>query len=146
MPKTKLKSLAPEAARMNGVGLPTPIKTPRKRPSNNPGSAARVLFARSTPHDELMPSPYKRRSNMKNHVGFTLDSFGEDDAVSNNIEIYTDSKEKIPELDERDDNPFYEKAKEVGRRSSKRKRDDSVTNNEEVQDALERGEGMVYVL
>ena len=138
--------------------LPTPAKTPRKK-SVNPvavQTAARVLFpSRLDTVEDAMPNPRKRRN--KRHVGFSLYSSMEDggDAGSENqIEIYTDSKDKIPELDPSEDNPFYdqhaqtvdltEPRNKTG--SKKRKAEHSIDARAEIEEAFNREEGMVYVL
>ena len=97
-----------------------------------------------------MPTPHKRKS--KRHVGFSLNGFPEEDDASSDgrIEIYTDSKDKLPEIDEGEDNPFYEKSTSASpskhRSTKRRKASNENEHNEEVQDALARNEGMVYVL
>lgn len=98
-----------------------------------------------------MPSPQKKRA--KKYKGFSLDSFmGEDNEDSEKITIFTDSKDRVPELDASEENPFYEKpqtapatttkGEDQVRRVSKRRR---ISRND-VEDALTRDEGMVYVL
>ena len=89
--------------------LPTPAKTPVKRPAKSSAgvqSTARILF-RPASVDDVMPAN-KRRKNGR-HVGFTLDSFdGTDGQGDEDIKIYTDSKERVPELDPNEDNPFWD--------------------------------------
>ena len=122
--------------------LPTPVKTPRKKEvkaSLKP--TARVLF----PHrldtvEDPTPIPKKRGKK----IGFSLDSprAGSD----GRIEIFEDSKDKIPELDESADNPFYENEETRStKRKGKRKAEES-DHDREVQEILERDEGMIYVL
>ena len=138
--------------------LPTPAKTPRKK-SVNPvavQTAARVLFpSRLDTVEDAMPNPRKRRN--KRHVGFSLYSSMEDggDAGSENqIEIYTDSKDKIPELDPSEDNPFYDQHAQTvdyteprnKKGSKKRKAEHSIDARAEIEEAFNREEGMVYVL
>jgi hypothetical protein len=93
-----------------------------------------------------MPSPRKS----KKHVGFSLDGFGEDDdAAGGKIEVFTDSKDKVPEVDETEDNPFYVKPgarPKAATRSHKRKRDADPHRNDDVKEALQRDEGVIYVL
>ena len=85
-------------------------------------------------------------------MGFSLGSFCEDDDASSDgkIEIYTDSKDKLPEIDEAEDNPFYEKPSgqppSTNRSTKRRKVSNKIDHSEEVQEALARNEGMVYVL
>ena len=125
---------------------PTPAKTPRKRVLKpEVKSTARVLFPeRPETVEQAMPASRKRSRGGKKHIGFSLD----DDASSEGkIEIFTDTKDKIPELDETEDNPFYEKPGSRPKRGGKKKTKGQVMDhNKEVQEALERDEGMIYVL
>lgn len=137
--------------------LPTPAKTPRKKPVQPAAvqAAARVLFpSRPDTVEDAMPTPRKRRN--KRHVGFSLYSSMEDDgeAVSENpIEIYTDSKDKVPELDPSEDNPFYDQHHQtvasaepcITKGSKKRKAEHSIDASKEIEEAFNREEGMVYV-
>jgi hypothetical protein len=120
--------------------LPTPVKTPRKKDlKNNLVSTARVLFPnRPETVDEVMPTPRKRARK-----GMSLESFAEGQTEQPAIQIYTDSRDKVPEVDQSTDNPFY--AKGGSTRSSKKKEKESQ-DHKAVQSALERDEGMVYVL
>ena len=97
-----------------------------------------------------MPLPKKKRA--KKHQGFSLDSFtdagdaGEGDA---SISIFTDSKDRVPELDASEDNPFYEKKAQVANGQGRSKRPGKrgkFKGSEDVKDAFDRNEGMVYVL
>lgn len=132
--------------------LPTPAKTPRKRDVRSDlSSTARVLFPnRPATIDDAMPDPRKTRKNRK-HAAFTLQSFieGDEEADADKIEIYTDSKERIPTLDEEEDNPFITtkkngKAKTNGSREPKRRKIDERTA--EMEKAVRNEEGMIYVL
>jgi hypothetical protein len=135
-------------ARTNGM-LPTPDKTPKKRPSQTTAgisSIARNLFPiRSETIDEVMPSPRKKGTKYK---GFTLDSFGpEEDAP---IQIFTDSHDRIPEVDLSADNPFYNASAilpEPTKRASKRRKLTVPGEGEQtVEQAGRRDDGLVYVL
>ena len=135
--------------------LPTPAKTPRKKQVQSAAvnGAARVLFP-VHPVEDAMPTPRKRRN--KRTVGFSLynDEDNEEEKSEERIQIYTDSKDKLPELDPSEDNPFYEKPKEQsppsapnkGRSSRKRKAAPSAEDRKEIKEAFNREEGMVYVL
>ena len=138
--------------------LPTPVSLPRKKTvsRNVVDAAARVLFpSRPENIDEAMPTPRKNRKGRKN-VGFSLYSSMEDDGTSSEekIQIYTDSKDKVPEMDVREDNPFLERPNEQppppepvkARSSKKRKTDHGVETNPQIEEAFNRDEGMVYVL
>lgn len=71
-----------------------------------------------------------------------------------NIQIFTDSKDKIPELDLAEDNPFLEQPVQAppppepskGRSGRKRKASQAIDSNPEIKEAFEREDGMVYVL
>lgn len=105
--------------------------------------------------EDPMPTPRKNRK-AKRHVGFSLYNSSEDgDAgAQNEISIYTDSKDKVPELDPAEDNPFLDKPSEVvthpepskGRGSRKRKAAHGLDGSKEIEEAFNREEGMVYVL
>ena len=137
--------------------LPTPVKTPRKKPVHPVpaiSSTARVLFpVRPDTVEDAMPTPRKR--GRKRRVGFSLDSSMEDDADSEDkVQIYTDSKEKIPELDMSEDNPFIDRLdqevpSEESRkiRGSRKRKATSITgSNLDIEEAFNHEEGMVYVL
>lgn len=74
--------------------------------------------------------------------------------LGNKIEIYTDSKDKVPELDPSEDNPFYDQhSQTVGfadlrkrKDSRKRKAEHSMDASAEIEEVFNREEGMVYVL
>jgi hypothetical protein len=113
--------------------LPTPAKTPRKKPFDNVGSTAQVLFP-------TLSSQKKK----KKQTGFSLDSFTNDPSQGESIQIYTDSRDRIPEVDESEENPFYKKpTPNTNTRPSRRK---TGGRDKEVDEALNREDGMVYVL
>jgi hypothetical protein len=137
------------AVRKNGM-LPTPAKTPQKRPDEHAPAItaiARNLFPiRSGSDEEVMPSPKKRN---KKYTGLTLDSFeAEEDAP---IHIYTDSHDRVPEVDLSPDNPFYGQGTtavpEPTKRASKRRKitvpGEGVQSIEELE---KREDGLVYTL
>ncbi|KAL8963765.1 MAG: hypothetical protein Q9193_000012 [Seirophora villosa] len=132
--------------------LPTPAKTPRKKDLRRTAelqSAARVLFpTRLEKVEDAMPSGKKRRG--RRHVGFSLDSSGEEDDAANRIQIFTDSKEKVPELDMSEENPFVDnpadtRHSEPGKGKGRRGRGAPVSTNPHIEDVFNREEGMVYV-
>ncbi|KUJ20494.1 uncharacterized protein LY89DRAFT_715880 [Mollisia scopiformis] len=134
--------------RNNGM-LPTPAKTPKKRPEKiSPAvtSVARNLFAIRPSSDEIMPSPRKGR---KHYTGFTLDSF-EAEEEQTPIQIYTDSNDRVPEVDNNADNPFYGQGASVPseptKRSSKRRKIMVAGEGEQdIEDLEKREDGLVYV-
>lgn len=128
--------------------LPTPSKTPSKPPTKAATqglqSLARNLF--QTPEEDILPSNKKRVA--KKYSGMTLDSFTAEAADDDSIEIFTDSKDRVPQRDDSTENPFYgDAAAEPTKRRSKR-RNVSVPGEkaQTVEEASERQDGMVYVL
>lgn len=127
--------------------LPTPDKTPRK--TTNKSSAglsfiARTLFpVRPENIDEVMPSPRKKKS----YAEFTLDGAS---AEEEPIAIFTDSHERVPEVDTSEDNPFYNPKTAVPepiKRASKRRKITVPGEGEQsLEDAAKREDGMVYTL
>ena len=138
--------------------LPTPAKTPRKKRAPAPAlaSTARVLFpVRPETVEDAMPMA-RRRGRKKRYVGFSLDSAEEDDSAhpDGDIQIFTDSKERVPELDLSEDNPFVDnpfrpdssRVQSKPKGNSKEKANYLINNNSEETEAFQRGEGMLYVL
>ncbi|KAI9798451.1 MAG: hypothetical protein M1825_005358 [Sarcosagium campestre] len=128
--------------------LPTPAKTPRKRnalgtPSMD--STARVLFpARPETIDEAMPTPKKKRTHQG--VGLSLGSFADDmdsGRDSERISIFTDSKERIPELDTSEDNPFYDPTHGAARNGEYIQ--PSLPKNDVAEETIRRDDGIIYV-
>lgn len=146
---SKPESRPTRAGASTGAGmLITPAKTPQKPPTEQAkakvGSIARTLFHND---DDVMPSPKKVQTQK-----YTLDSFSnEEEDADKPIEIYTDSHERIPEVDESAENPFYvgqsTVASEQPKRRSKRR---TVTIPGEgkvsVDEAVRREDGMLIVL
>ncbi|KKK16310.1 hypothetical protein ARAM_001767 [Aspergillus rambellii] len=128
------QALHPFRSTMTEGMLPTPAKTPRKKPVDDLGSAARALFP---------PSTQKKKA--KKHTGFSLDSFTDETSQGEpQIQIYTDSRDRIPEVDESESNPFFKKpATNVAYTRPARPKTGSRDN--EVNEALDREDGMVYV-
>lgn len=128
--------------------LPTPAKTPRKRALYSEDSAkptSRVLFpSRPASIDDV--TPRKARKFTKNV--YSLNSFEDDGESSKKIEIYTDSKERIPTADEDDDeNPFVTKkgkGKAKAKVTPQRRKKDAKA--EKMEDAVNHEEGMIYIL
>jgi len=136
--------LAPPG-RSDGGMLITPAKTPQKPPTEH-NKAKIKSIARSLFHEpEVMPSPKKTRA-----ARYTLDSFTMDEDADAPIEIFTDSHERIPEVDNSAANPFYgdhqEPPAEPTRRRSKRHLinipgEGQVT----LEEAVRRDDGMLIV-
>lgn len=128
--------------------LITPAKTPVKPPTEQ--SKAKVeAFARTLfrSEEEIMPSPRKVRGKK-----YTLDSFTEE-ASEESIHIFTDSHERIPEVDRSIDNPFYgapprpaaRTAPDAPRRSRRQMVSIPGEGKISVDEAIQRDDGMVTV-
>lgn len=125
--------------------LPTPAKTPRKRRIDDLSSTARVLFpSRPATIDEVVPTPRKAR---KTKNLYTLESFAQqNDESAEKIQIFTDSKERVPSPGTEEDNPFIVR-KGKGRAKATPQKSRKVVNQrtEKMNAAVERDEGMVYI-
>lgn len=140
---------------MNESMLPTPVKTPRKKAVKNVNAAARALFQdQLNPSDEIMPTPRKNRKS-KRHNGFTLESFSTDDGAGpDHVQIYTDSRDNVPELDLSEDNPFVDhppqepgpSVQHLTGTSKRRKLSSERKKDPQVEEAIKNDKGMVYVL
>lgn len=94
-------------------------------------------------NEQQLATPSKRGKRIKKHVGFSLN----DEMENGGIEIYTDSKEKIPEVDDREANPFYVKDQATRKVSNKRKREPELERTlERGITELDKDNGMIYVL
>jgi hypothetical protein len=102
-----------------------------------------------------MPTPRKNRKGRKN--AFTLQSFAEADYEDEEkIEIYTDTKERIPSLDPDEGNPFLTHGKNgKGKASASNAVPDAkrrkISSSEEervrrMEEKARNNEGMIYVL
>ncbi|KAI0483531.1 hypothetical protein F4859DRAFT_473171 [Xylaria cf. heliscus] len=142
-PQTKLQG--PLATSRNLSELPTPAKTPRKQPNTKTEAASRAMARQLfTSNEDLMPTPKKKA---KKYTGLTLDSFRAED-VEEDIEIFTDSRDHLPQVDDSAENPFYgdHVIAEPSKRRSKRK--PIVVPGEgrhSVEDAVKRSDGVLVV-
>lgn len=121
--------------------------------------AARVLFPNKPSAPEDTPSK-KGVKKGKKFSAFSLESFNETGGTEaqGNVQIFTDSRDRIPELDESEDNPFYQKPNatkdsevkgDAAVHTTKRRKVEEKSNtkrDKEVQDAINRDDGMFYVL
>jgi hypothetical protein len=140
---------------MSDTMLPTPVKTPRKKAVPNVNAAARVLFQElPTASDEIMPTPKKNRKSTR-YGGLSFGNFAmESGAGTSQLQIFTDSRDNVPELDRSEDNPFLDHApekagpsvKRVGGTSKRRKLTTERKKDAQVEEAIKNDEGMVYVL
>ncbi|KAE8353309.1 hypothetical protein BDV28DRAFT_133364 [Aspergillus coremiiformis] len=114
--------------------LPTPAKTPKKVVADV-GTTARALFPQ--------PPSSARGKKSKKYTGFSLDSFDDNAQGGSNIQIYTDSRDRIPVPDESEENPFCKKST-VSTRGSRRRAEPSK-RDKEVDESVKRDDGMTYV-
>lgn len=136
----------PGRASMSAAGgmLITPAKTPQKPSTQHTRdkiqAVARSLFNES----DAMPSPKKARTQQ-----YVLDSFSANN-TEDPIEIYTDSHERVPEVDQRAENPFFGNHPTEASRTTRRSKRQTVSIPGEgkvsVDDAVRREDGMVIVL
>ncbi|KAL8793007.1 MAG: hypothetical protein Q9195_004411 [Heterodermia aff. obscurata] len=144
-------SISQERTSIMGASmLPTPAKTPRKKHSQAANGIGRVLFSvRPDTVEEAMPIPRKNKRNRR-HVGFSLDSEAESEG---GIQIFTDSQDKIPELDLSEANPFIDhpmkrdppETSSKAKVSNKRKPQSESVSKETIKEAFDHERGMVYV-
>ncbi|KAK3316357.1 hypothetical protein B0H66DRAFT_534611 [Apodospora peruviana] len=129
----------------NGGMLITPAKTPQKPPTEQAKakihSVARNLFH---PEIEVMPSPKKTRVQK-----YVFDSFSAEDEIEEPIQIYTDSHERVPEIDRSAENPFYVDPAAPPQPALRRSKRQTVAipgeGNVSVEEAVGRTDGMVTV-
>ncbi|DAA78290.1 TPA_exp: Uncharacterized protein A8136_4266 [Trichophyton benhamiae CBS 112371] len=137
----------------NGM-LPTPAKTPRKKQIEDLGPTARTLFSSSSKSVQDPAAMMPKRS--KKYSGFSLESFEADpqQASQEPIAIFTDSRDRIPQVNNSPDNPFRSKPAEGEPSSSKlaaeagkrRKLDESSRKRDKnVDKAIRRDDGLLYV-
>lgn len=118
--------------------LPTPAKTPSKKAVDS-STAARALF----------PPTSSAGKKAKKHTGYSLDSFSDELAPKPApIDIYTDSRDRVPTVDMSEDNPFYvnpaaKASEKPSTRSSKRQ---AAKRDTDVDESLTRDDGIYCVL
>ena len=133
--------------------LPTPSKTPRKQSDDKleagVRAVARNLFTSSdSSSSSSVASPRKRKT--KTYTGLSLESFRAEE-VEEDIAIFTDSRDRLPEVDGSAENPFYgnsENPQSTSTRRSTRVKKVVVpgVGRIPVDEAVQRGDGIVYVL
>jgi hypothetical protein len=104
--------------------------------------SSRLLFnGRTETVEAAFPTP--RRNRNRNPRGYTLTL--EDDEEDVPIEIYTDWRDRIPTYDPNEDNPFIDTPTGTAGPSVSSRRV-KTDEEEEMEAASRRGEGMVFVL
>lgn len=139
------------SSRSTGM-LPTPTRTPRKQPNEQAAGGVNAVARNLFPSEDMAASTPKKKA--KKYSGLMLDSFMAEDAEEA-IPIFTDSRDRIPEVDASADNPFYGVASqavaqqpEPAKRRSRRGKHVTIPGEGKhtVEDAVKRDDGMVYVL
>ncbi|OAG40432.1 hypothetical protein AYO21_05332 [Fonsecaea monophora] len=156
--KSHLQPLASSSTTISDGMLPTPVKTPRKKMVPQTSNPARALFQDNTLNvNDLVdfePSP-KRNRKTKRYNGFSLESFSvENDDSRGQVQIYTDSRDRIPHVDNSESNPFTEQnmngetssTRKIAGTSKRRKvSGERKKLDPQVEEAIEKDDGMVYV-
>jgi hypothetical protein len=157
MPRTKahLQAIASSSTTFSDGMLPTPVKTPKKKVAPATNKTARVLFQDNSTIADFEPSP-KRNRKSKRYNGYSLERFSaEDDQSRGQIQIYTDSRDRIPQVDGSQSNPFVDHGvngetstsrKIAGTSKRRRVSGEQKKVDPQVAAAIEDDEGMVYVL
>ncbi|KAM3484310.1 hypothetical protein MY8738_002302 [Beauveria namnaoensis] len=135
-------TLHSSSSRAGGM-LPTPSKTPAK-PATEKKTAEISAIAR-----DLFPSSSSSsRRRPKSYHGLGMDSFTAQQEEGT-IEIFTDTKDSIPEVDTSEANPFYtgpsKQDAQMSPRRSRRKVVIPGEGSQSLEEATQREDGMVYV-
>lgn len=126
--------------------LPTPSKTPKKRNAAALNSTARILSFQPNNPNDVMPSSRKIKKHGRFNSMNGFDLYDEEPASrGDQIEIFTDANARVPEMDEAEDNPFVGPKKSAVR-PQRRGRRAPAAEDEEMDEAARREEGVVYVL
>ena len=89
--------------------------------------------------------PKTGRSRRTRDVVLSMEGRAEDES----IKVFTDSRDRFPSLDRDTDNPFIDPPDQgagSSNRRVKRRKTNGVQTNEEIKEAFDHEEGMVYVL
>lgn len=157
--RSSLQALASSSTMISHGMLPTPVKTPKKKTVSKVNATARALFQDSTHAPggvgDVEPSPRRNRKS-KRYNGYSLESFSvEDEGSRGQIQIFTDSRDRVPQLDKSKSNPFVESAmddetvssrKITGTTKRRKVSAEARKMDSQVEEALKKDEGMVYVL
>ncbi|RMZ75220.1 hypothetical protein DV737_g5401, partial [Chaetothyriales sp. CBS 132003] len=153
--------LLPSTTTMSEGMLPTPVKTPSKKKAAAAAAATagRALFQDLPAVAAAAPSPRRARKN-KRYNGFSLESFAaatdEDGQDGAGIQIFTDNRDKVPEPDTDQSNPFVDGPESESRATASRARKSAGSGggakarrerklDPQVEEAIRKDEGMVYV-
>lgn len=121
--------------------LPTPAKTPKKARIEDFGSTTRSLFPKSRSLNTHVH--FKQNGNEELSLRDSRSSMGKHNRE--NIGIFVDSRDRIPELHDNEDNPFISRPGETD--DTKRRKAKAKTAREKATDEyVNREDGMLYVL
>ncbi|KAL7925245.1 hypothetical protein ACQKWADRAFT_285445 [Trichoderma austrokoningii] len=141
---SKDKSVAGRAIASSSLMLPTPSKTPQKPPTSKESAEIQSLGRKLFPAEDAdVSSPRKRRS--KKFSSIALEGFRAE--AEEDIEIFTDSRERIPKKDASKMNPFVGNAAsaEPSKRRTKRKVMIPGEGAQSIDEAARRDDGLIYV-
>ncbi|KAI0129485.1 hypothetical protein BJ170DRAFT_275640 [Xylariales sp. AK1849] len=130
--------------------LPTPAKTPRKLPDEKVEAGVRAIARNLFPAESSSEVIATSRKKTKKYTGLTLDSFKAED-IEEDIQIFTDSRDRLPVIDTSTGNPFYgettEATSQPSTRRSTRKKKITIPGEGRVSvdEAVKRDDGIVYV-
>lgn len=101
-------------------------------------STARILNFKPASLDDVMPTPRKQQKTR-------LDLYDDDYNQHDKIEVFTDTKDRVPDVDTADDNPFVGPRK---RELRARKQKSAEKDHDEIvmEEAVRNEEGILYVL
>ncbi|KAI0021800.1 hypothetical protein F4780DRAFT_736686 [Xylariomycetidae sp. FL0641] len=139
---------AAASSQQRAAMLPTPAKTPRKQPDAKTEAASRSV-ARNLFADDSGLAASGKKKKPKKYTGLGLDSFTAED-MDEPFAIFTDSRDRVPEVDLSTENPFYgeEPVASPERRSLRRSKRGVTIPGEgriEVSEAVKRDDGILYV-
>jgi hypothetical protein len=120
----------------NAAMLPTPIKTPTKKETQNVNLEPRALFGG------------RSHTKPKKYSQFSLESFNSELERQEQapLEVFTDSRDRIPQLNPSMDNPFLSKATDSTQDSAIVSRTRTSKRNAKVDKDVRRDDGLLYVL
>ncbi|KAG9699391.1 hypothetical protein KCU95_g1716, partial [Aureobasidium melanogenum] len=116
--------------------LPTPKMTPRKCDANAMQSTARILNFKPVTDQPAKSTPRKKTKSR-----LTLD---DDDAVHDEVKVFTDAQDRVPTVDRSEDNPFIGPRKTRARTRAQTAPSTSI--DVDMEDAhADDDEGILYV-
>lgn len=131
--------------------FPTPVKTPNKRQRTAANPTARILNFQPGHHsaNDLMPARRTiKQASRTQTTGFELYEGDRESKGQEKIEIFTDTKDRVPIMDKTEDNPFLGEsaATSSGPKKGKKKSRDQVQEAEGMDESARNDEGVMYML